>query len=167
METTSGDQQRQTLCCHFASQEHPPAKSELLWQPSASCAAQVMICIHVSTARSGVKAAGPQVGLSALAPQDFKDTDVMVFEVFQADSKRSTWKSPKAWKVPAPLFAVLLTFRLFGSTGFFFHWKCNFSYNSCYQATHINANSLSQWNRQFIQVAWSPNSIIMRTVLNG
>lgn len=45
----------------------------------------------------------------------------VLFELFEADSERSALESPKAWKIPALLFAVLFKFRLFGSTGFFFH----------------------------------------------
>lgn len=166
METAGRDKQRQTLCCHLDSQEHPPAKSELLWQPPASYKAQVIICIHVSAAMTELRQQRFKRGFLHLPPQDFKEADLILFELFQTDSKRSAWESSKAWKIPA-LFAVLFKSRLFGSMGFFFHWKfCNFSYKSCYQATNINENSLSQWSRQFVRVAWCPNTIIMRTALN-
>lgn len=53
-------------------------------------------------------------------PQDFKEADLDLFELFQADSETPAWESPKAWKIPAP-FAVLFKFRLFQSKRFFFH----------------------------------------------
>lgn len=76
METTGRDKQNQTLRCHFASQEHPPAKSELLRQPPASCRAQVVICIPGSAARTGAKAQRHDWGFLHSPPQDFKEAEL-------------------------------------------------------------------------------------------
>lgn len=49
--------------------------------------------------------------------------NLVLFELFQADSERSALESPKAWKIPALLFVVFFKFMLFGSPGFFFSLK--------------------------------------------
>lgn len=167
METTDRDKQRQTLCCHFESQEHPPAKSELLRQPPASCRAQVMICIPVSAARTGVKEQKHDWGFLHSSPQDFKEAELGFVWTFSSWQQEISFGEPQSVENSSSVVCSFIQVQAVWEHWILFSLKfCNFSYNSCYQATDINGNTLSQWKRQFIRVAWCPNTIIMRTALN-
>lgn len=90
-------------------------------QPSASrLRAQVIICVHVNAARRQREGSGDAVWFAASPLRALRR--LPWFCCSFPHRQQEIRESPRAWKIPA-LLAALLQLRLLGSTGIFFSAK--------------------------------------------